>query len=189
MIDHGGVIAARRIVPHGHDGAMKLPGLKIEILFILHQIHVIKNQAPEILTDEGQLRSDVIAITENRARVKLALGIEAECQQIAVEGVLFHSDHIGIAKSLALTNLPPVGQDFGRIRDKGRPIHDQQRSAVHADVALVLHVRFDAFDESLVTLHRLVLVHDDLAAGPVKAAGPRIVGPAQAEGLIDLRIV
>ena len=66
-----------------------------------------------------------------------------------------HEDEIGIGEPFALRLLAKSGDARARVGKQVRPVHDEERPAVDADVARIAKQRREVRDQARVALRRI----------------------------------
>src|SRR5262249_21888194 len=84
---------------------------------------------------------------------------------------------------------PPPLDGCDRIREDVRPIDDQKRTALDADVARVPKDGFDGTDEIGIGLRRVRLCDEDFFRCPIPSPSPVFICPADAKRMIQAMVV
>ncbi len=114
--------------------------------------------------------------------LKLHGRIEAKRHRVTALGSeTLYSAKIELSESKSGCFLPPRFQSACGVRKQSRPIDEEERLALHADVAIIRESVGEEPKVAAVVVVRMALRYQFLATAAVPRASPRLVGPAEAE--------
>ena len=116
-------------------------------------------------------------------RRELDQGVEAGGQRRLVPSRLA-GDEKRIPGARRRGAAPPQGDRLRQVRDQGRLVDEEQRTAVDADVARVAEQADERVEQALAVARVVALLHQHVAVQPVPSARPVLVRPAHAEGKV-----